>query len=665
MQRFYKLSPVLLSALAALSSGCASLDPVATSSADPRGDTQQAARGTATPAAPAATAPLATSRDTGPTARAPAGDVLTTRDQPAAPKVSAVRPPAVAMASPGSPAASGTPLAIPSATPGEAPAVLPIDRDLWMRIRAGFAMPQLPTPLVAEKEHFYLSKPEYLQRMFQRGSRYLYYIVEELEKRGMPTELALLPFVESAMNPVALSSAHAAGLWQFIPSTGKQYDLRQDWWVDNRRDVVKSTQAALDYLQKIYAMHGNDWFLALASYNWGEGSVARAVKKNQAMGRPGDYLSLNMPAETRHYVPKLIALKNILLNAETLGLRLPDLPNRPYFVTIEKTRPIDLQLAAQFARMSVEDFVALNPAHNRPVISAKRNNEIKLPADRLDHFKAAMARHEADSKAFATWQPYTLKSGETLDTVASRTGVQLGELRKANGLRDGARIVAGTQLLAPQKGIVDEQRVESFVAPRVYEQIDKPAQYHTVGKRESLASIASRYRISAATLAAWNGMRKSVARGMRLLVQPSSTQTLLTNESGERSVVGHSSNPPVVVAEAPVAAPSEPAQPSRDDTPRMIKVSTSAARTAPVAAAAPHSAPVASRAAAPARQLAARRGALRQTVARATPAAARAPATVAARASSRKVALTPQRAERREVSRPAVKVAGDRRGRKA
>ncbi|MBP8308903.1 MAG: transglycosylase SLT domain-containing protein, partial [Burkholderiaceae bacterium] len=482
----------------------------------------------------------------------------------------------------------------------------PIDTDLWKRIRAGFAMPPLPTPLVAEKEHFYLSKPEYLQRMFQRGSRYLFYIVEELEKRGMPTELALLPFVESAMNPVALSSAHAAGLWQFIPSTGKQYDLRQDWWVDNRRDVVKSTQAALDYLQKIYAMHGNDWFLALASYNWGEGSVARAVKKNHAMGRPGDYLNLNMPAETRHYVPKLIALKNILLNADSLGVKLPDLPNRPYFVTIEKTRPIDLQLAAQFARMSVEEFVALNPAHNRPVISARRNNEIKLPADRLDQFKAAMARHEADSKTFASWQPYTLKAGETLDTLANRAGVQLAELRKANGLRDGVKIVAGTRLLAPQKGIVDEQRVESFEAPRVYEQIERLAQYHTVGKRESLASIASRYRISSATLAAWNGIRKGVARGMRLLVQPASTQTLLTNESGERSVVGHAANQPAapdVVAVA--AAPAEPARPGRDDAPRMMKVATNVSRPAP-AAHAPARTPVAARAAAPARHVAMR-----------------------------------------------------------
>jgi membrane-bound lytic murein transglycosylase D len=413
----------------------------------------------------------------------------------------------------------------------------PSETNLWNRVRAGFALPELDTPLVAEKERFYLSKPDYLQRMFQRSGRYLYYIVEEIEKRGMPTELALLPFVESAMNPVALSSAQAAGLWQFIPSTGKAYDLNQNWWVDNRRDVVKSTQAALDYLQKIYAMNGDDWFLALASYNWGEGAVARAVKKNQARGRPTDYLHLDMPAETRNYVPKLLALKNILLRADALGIALPEVPNRPYFVTVEKTRPIDLKLAAQFAGMNVDEFVALNPAHNRPVIAASKNNEIKLPADRVDDFLEAVDKHEEAKKIFASWQPYTLKSGETLETVAHRSGVAPAELRKANGLHEQQRIIAGTRILAPHKVVEDESRVEQFVAPRVYEQVDRPAQYHTVGRKESLQSIARKYGISTATLAAWNGNKKGVRRGMRLLVQPAATQTLLTREDGDRSVV--------------------------------------------------------------------------------------------------------------------------------
>ncbi|HLS56786.1 MAG TPA: transglycosylase SLT domain-containing protein [Zeimonas sp.] len=434
------------------------------------------------------------------------------------------------------PAPTGRPPAPPDATP-----------DLWARIRAGFAMPPLNSRLVADKERFYLQRPDYLQRMFSRGSRYLFHIVEELEKRGMPTELALLPFVESAMNPVALSHAQAAGLWQFIPSTGRAYNLRQDWWVDNRRDVVKSTEAALDYLQKIYAMHGNDWFLALASYNWGEGAVARAVRRNQARGRPADYLSLPMPAETRHYVPKLMALKNIVLRADELGVALPQLPNRPYFVTIEKTRPIDLKLAAGFAGMSVDEFVALNPAHNRPVIAASRNNEIKLPADRLDAFLAAVEQHGQANRAFATWQPHTLKTGETLESIAQRGGVAVAELREANDLRAGQRILPGTRILAPQGAIDDETRVERFDAPRVYELVERPAKYHKVRPRETLAQIARRYGTTIANLKVWNGIAKAAQAGTNLLVRPASAQTMLTTENGDRRVLRSESDEPRVM----------------------------------------------------------------------------------------------------------------------
>jgi membrane-bound lytic murein transglycosylase D len=431
------------------------------------------------------------------------------------------------------------------------------ETNLWDRIRSGFAMPELDSALVAEKERFYLQRPEYLQRMFQRGGRYLFYIVEEVERRGLPTELALLPFVESAMNPVALSHAAASGLWQFIPSTGKQYNLSQNWWVDNRRDVTRSTHAALDYLQKIYAMQGDDWFLALASYNWGEGAVQRAVKKAQARGRSGDYLSLDMPNETRHYVPKLIALKNIILRSQALGLQLPVLPNKPYFVTLEKSRPIDLKLAAQFAGMSVEEFVALNPAHNRPVIAASKNNELKIPADRIDSFVAAVNRHSETNKALTTWQPYTLQAGETLESVARREGVTIAEIEKANSLRPGARLMSGTTILAPHRsGPVDEAKIESFVAPRLYERVDQPAAYHVVGRKETLGSIAGQYGVSAATLKAWNGIKKSVSKGTRLLVRPASSQTLLTNEQGQRSIVASHAQAVTVASAVETPAPA-------------------------------------------------------------------------------------------------------------
>jgi membrane-bound lytic murein transglycosylase D len=409
--------------------------------------------------------------------------------------------------------------------------------DLWDRMRAGFKMNELNTPLVTEKEKFYLSKPDYLKRMFNRGNRYLYFIMEEIDKRGMPMELALLPFVESAMNPTAMSHASASGLWQFIPSTGRQYNLSQNWWVDNRRDVSKATVAALEYLDRIYKMQGNDWFLALASYNWGEGSVQRAMRANAAKGMPTDYISLNMPNETRHYVPKLVALRNIVMRSKELGLELPEAPNEPYFVSIEKTRPIDLKLAAQFAGMSVEEFVSLNPAHNRPVIAASKNNQILIPTKREKQFLQAIETHSDGNKVFASWQPRTLGAGESLESIAAAGGVSVAELRQANSIKAHQRILPGTRIIAPQSKVKDESLVESFVAPRVVEAVNIPAQRHVVGKKETLKSIAGRYGITVASLKAWNGIKKAANRGMSLIVRPAVAQTVVTNEAGSRQVV--------------------------------------------------------------------------------------------------------------------------------
>jgi membrane-bound lytic murein transglycosylase D len=218
--------------------------------------------------------------------------------------------------------------------------------ELFQRMRQGFSMPNINNALVLHHQQWYLNHPESLRRMVERSSRYLHHIVEEIEKRGMPMELALLPMVESAYNPTAYSRSHASGLWQFVPATGKQYKLEQNWWVDERRDIVASTAAALEYLQYIYDLHG-DWHLALASYNWGEGAVGRAINKNKANGLPTDYLSLTMPEETRHYVPKLQALKNVFSNPNILAtLNIRGVPNRPYFATVTKTANIDVTLAA-------------------------------------------------------------------------------------------------------------------------------------------------------------------------------------------------------------------------------------------------------------------------------------------------------------------------------
>jgi len=287
--------------------------------------------------------------------------------------------------------------------------------DLWERIRRGFSMPDLNTELVTDRQIYYINRPGALRQIFTRGQRYLYYIVEELERRGMPTELALLPMVESAFNPMALSSAQASGLWQFIPSTGKTYKLEQNWWVDERRDVIASTSAALDYLQTIYEMHG-DWHLALASYNWGEGAVGRAVAKNRAAGLPTEYQFLNMPGETRYYVPKLQALKNIFGNPGLIArLGLPFIPNEPYFATLESPQPIDVKTAARLANMSVEEFQRLNPSHNRPII--KPDTPVVIPADKLDTFRSNL---HANKVPLTQWQAYIVTTAERLDQIAAR-----------------------------------------------------------------------------------------------------------------------------------------------------------------------------------------------------------------------------------------------------
>ena len=339
--------------------------------------------------------------------------------------------------------------------------------DLWIRLRNGFAMTNLNDDLVLYYQQWYQNRPDAMRRMVERSRPYLHYIVEELEARGMPTEIALLPMVESAFNPMAYSRAHASGLWQFIPATGKRFNLEQTWWQDQRRDIVASTDAALEYLQTIYEMHG-DWHLALASYNWGEGSVKRAIEKNIARGLPTDYESLTMPTETRHYVPKLQALKNIFNNAALMtALGLPEIINRPYFATVETSRPMDVKTAARMANMSVDEFLALNPSHNRPVIRAE--TPVVIPAGKLATFQDNLEKHD---EPLTKWQAYTLKSGEKIEQIAARFGITLAELKQANGLSGKARLRSGSTVLVPAgkgansvESISDESHPPQIVEP--------------------------------------------------------------------------------------------------------------------------------------------------------------------------------------------------------
>ena len=324
-------------------------------------------------------------------------------------------------------------------------------KSVWTRVRNGFAMPPFESELVRDSENWYANRPDYVARMIDRSSRFLYHIVEQVEKRGMPMEVALLPMIESAYNPVAYSRAHASGIWQFIPSTGKDFGLRQNYWYDGRRDIIAATGAALDYLQKLYNMFG-DWQLALAAYNWGEGAVGRAIERNRAKGLPTDYENLTMPAETRGYIPKLMAVKNIIANPARFGLTIADVPNEPYFETVTVQKHIDLKVAAKLAEMPIEEFKFLNPGHSKPVIKAGEAERIVLPKHKVVTFLANFEKHD---KPLVSWQAVTFRKGDRAEKVAAQHGMTLAELKQINGLADQRKLVIGQPLLVPVKDGVE------------------------------------------------------------------------------------------------------------------------------------------------------------------------------------------------------------------
>jgi len=302
---------------------------------------------------------------------------------------------------------------------------------------------------VAKHVTWYSTRPDYIARTSARASRYLFHVVQELEKRGMPTELALLPIIESAFNPQAYSSANAAGMWQFVPGTGKDFNLKQNMFKDERRGVLASTDAALSYLQKLYTMFG-DWQLALAAYNWGEGNVQRAIKKNQAMGKPTDFESLAelMPTETRNYVPKLQAVKNIVANPQQYGVALPAIENQPYFTAVDKTSDIDLAVAAQLAEMPLDDFKALNPQFNRPVITGGEQTKILLPQENAEKFQLNLASW---GHALSSWTTHKITSAkESIASLASRFHTTPEVIRQANNIPAQSRLKAGSTILVPK-----------------------------------------------------------------------------------------------------------------------------------------------------------------------------------------------------------------------
>ena len=381
--------------------------------------------------------------------------------------------------------------------------------DLWDRIRRGFAMPDLETDLVRDREQWYATRPDYMQRMTERSSKYLFHIVEELEMRGMPTELALLPYIESAFNPQAVSSAKAAGMWQFMPATGTYFDLKQNAFRDDRRDVLASTRAALDYLQKLYGMFG-DWHLALAAYNWGEGSVARAIARNEKQGLGTSYTELTMPAETRMYVPKLQAVKNIVADPDRFNTELPLIHNHPYFQRVDITRDIDVALVANLAGIRVEDFRALNPSLHKPVILAAGMPQILLPWDNAQVFRKNLAAY--DEGQYASWTVWTVPSTMSVAAAAQRAGMSEAELRQLNGIPPRMMIKAGSALMVPRaagtRADVSEHVADNGQIAFTPEVVTRRTSVRA-GKRDTVASIARRYKVKAEDVADWNDLKVS------------------------------------------------------------------------------------------------------------------------------------------------------------
>jgi membrane-bound lytic murein transglycosylase D len=383
--------------------------------------------------------------------------------------------------------------------------------ELWSRIRRGFAMPTLDNELVRQQEQWYASRPDYIQRMTDRSRKYLFHIVEELERRNMPTELALLPFIESAFNPQAVSSARAAGMWQFMPATGKDFDLKQNVFRDDRRDVLASTRAALDYLQKLHGMFG-DWHLALAAYNWGEGNVSRAIARNQRAGRGTSYTEIVMPNETRNYVPKLQAVKNIVSNPDQFRADLPLIHNHPYFQSVTLTRDMDVELAARLADVQLDDFRALNPQLSRPVILAAGTPQILLPWDNATVFKRNFEAY--DQGKFATWTAWSAPSTMTATEAARRVGMNENELRTVNSIPPRMLIKAGSVLIVPRKGNTQGDVTSHLADNGQLSLAPEAITRRTVvkaGKRDTVASIAARYKLSPAQVAEWNDVGTSAS----------------------------------------------------------------------------------------------------------------------------------------------------------
>ena len=379
--------------------------------------------------------------------------------------------------------------------------------DLFDRMRAGFKLETATNPAIEQQLGWFVNSPDYLERAFGRSELYLYHIVAELEARGMPLEIALLPIVESAFEPYAYSRASASGLWQFIPDTGSRFGLKQDWWYDGRRDVVESTRAALDYLQSLHDEFNGDWLLAIAAYNCGEAGIERAVEINQTAGRPIDFWSLKLPKETKAYVPKLLAMKRLVADPTSLGLVISPIPNQPYFARVDTHGQIDMKVAAEVAGVTPEEVYELNPAYHRWATDPTGPNWLLLPIDGAQVFTQNISQLSDDERMRVTH--YSVKHGDSVASVARRFKTTVNVVRELNDLPTGA-LTVGSDLRVPTANVELPPKV-MLAAARVDGRVRSARRPHVhfvrAGAGDSLWAIARRSGMDVNTLASMNGMQ--------------------------------------------------------------------------------------------------------------------------------------------------------------
>jgi membrane-bound lytic murein transglycosylase D len=372
--------------------------------------------------------------------------------------------------------------------------------SIWFRINNGYKMKERPSRRIRNFEKWYSQRPEYVERMIERSEKYLFYVVGEVEKRNMPMEIALLPMIESAYNPISTSRKKAAGMWQFIPATGRVYGLEQNWWLDNRRNVVKSTNAALNYLEKLHKEFGT-WELALASYNAGEGRIRRAIKRNKRNKKSTGYYSLRLPKETKNYVPKLFAMKNIIGNPRKYGLNLPKIKNQPYFEYVEVNKNIDTQLVTRLAEISIEEFQLLNPQHKRPVINVKNApQKINLPCQNIHIFNYNFHNYD---KPLSNWNAYKPKKKESVAQVAKKFGIDRKILIQVNRLGRRKSFRRNSTILIPNKDAITTYFPTNVNELYNYSSITT----HKVSSGETLSHISDKYNISVRDIKEFNELR--------------------------------------------------------------------------------------------------------------------------------------------------------------